>query len=314
MLAASMLAPTPAVARTEPVGLWPMSFRAQQTAGDCGRWRLDSNGFCIANDARNGLEVGVKFRTSQKVRITGIRIYRYDTAKLRASLWSSSGKLLARGTFAPGPASAWQNMSFSAPVTIVPGRTYVASYFTPGTKYAFRYEYFATSGRTVGPITALRSTAENPNGVYCYDDAACGSFPVRGHHNSTYWVTPLWDATSSSSAPSSTAPRVVRVKPARGAARITTKVQVTFSKAMRRSTLRPSNVRLLRHNRRVAIRLSYDAARQRLVLTPRSKLRPGTKYRITVTTRVRDTAGNRLDQNSLSSGLQKGSWTFRTRR
>ena len=85
-------------------------------------------------------------------------------------------------------------MTFDAPVTIAPGTTYIASYFTPNTKYAFGYEYFADQPRTVGPVTALASTDADPNGVHCYDGAPCGSFPVRGYRNSSYWVTPLWAA------------------------------------------------------------------------------------------------------------------------
>jgi hypothetical protein len=307
------LAPPRAEGQQEATGLWPTSFSPHQVAADCGAWSLDRNGFCVADDARNGLEVGVKFRTSRDVRITGVRIYRYDTAKLTASLWTSSGKLLARGSFAAGPASAWQDMSFPEPVTIVPGRTYVASYFTPRTRYAFRYDYFASSGHTVGPITALRSVDGSPNGVYCYDDAACGSFPVRGHRSSTYWVTPLWAGGASVAGSPAAAPRVLRVTPSGDGARVTTRVRITFSKAVRRSTLRSSTVRLMRHRKRVAVRMSYSAAHRRLVLTPRNRLRPGTTYTVVVTD-VRDTIGNRVDQDPRTSGPQGGTWTFRTRR
>ena len=52
------------------------------------------------------------------------------------------GSLLARGTFADRSDNGWQDMSFSKPSD--PARqTYIASYFTPATKYAFQYGYFS---------------------------------------------------------------------------------------------------------------------------------------------------------------------------
>lgn len=329
--ALTVLGPPQAAGDADVTGLWPSTFQAGQTAADCGRWGLDANDFCVADDARNGLELGVRFRTSREVRITGVRIYRYDPAELRASLWDSSGRLLARGRFADGPISAWQDMRFSEPVTIEPGETYTASYFSPRTRYGFRYEYFASSARTVGPITALRATADQPNGVHCYADAPCGSFPVRAYRSSTYWVTPLWkEPAANPAAPPSTpppttggqapatgtpatpAPRVLRVTPATTRAKLTTKVRVTFSEAVLRRSLGPSSVRLLSHGHRVPVRMAYRPRLHTVVLTPRHRLRPGTTYRIAVSTRIRDVDGNRLDQ-STRAGLQEGVWTFRTR-
>jgi Domain of unknown function (DUF4082)/Bacterial Ig-like domain len=319
----------------EPRGLWSTSFSPGQTASDCGRFRLDANAFCVANETRNGLEVGVKFETSRELLISGVRIYRADTDAVTASLWDSGGTLLATGRFPAGPGHTWQDLSFDAPVMIEPGQTYVASYFTPQTKYAFAYDYFARSALTVGPITALRSVDGSPNGVYCYDDAECGSFPVRGHLSSTYWVTPLWqdpgpDPTATPTAtptgtPTATPtpppvdrkpPRVTAVSPAKGTARVKVAkpVKATFSEPVRRASLKRSTVLLMRKgsSKPVAVRLTYDAARQRVVLHPRTRLRHATTYRVVITTRVHDTAGNRLDQDPSRAGQQRASWTFRT--
>ena len=277
----------------------------------------------------------MKFQTSRQVRITGIRIYRVDPADLTGSLWTADGSLLARGTFSSRPTNAWQDMTFADPVTIVPGRTYIASYFTPGTRYAFRHRYFTNKALTVGPITALRAVDGNPNGVFCYDDQKCGFFPVHGHKDSTYWVTPLWQIPTTTDpaepvpSPSATtppgqppsanrlAPRVSGVAPVPGATGVKVRaiVRATFSEPVRRATLSRTSVRLLRKGSAKAVpaRLAYDAMGQRVVLRPRTALRHTTTYRVVVTTGVRDLAGNRLDQDRTKPGLQRVHWTFRTR-
>jgi Domain of unknown function (DUF4082)/Bacterial Ig-like domain len=330
-----------ASSQAEPTGLWSTSFRAQQVEADCGKWKLDANGFCVADDARNGLEAGVRFRTSREVSITGLRLYRADTGNLRGTLWDSNGTPLATGVFPGRSSNGWQDMSFDAPVRVVPGRTYVASYFTPRTKYAFRYGYFADAALTVGPITALKSTTDEPNGVYCYDDAPCVSFPVRGYQSSTYWVTPLWGSSTStptagpSATPTSTSTpkptptatptggptagarlRVLSRSPAPGAKRVpvTAKVRVTFSSAVRKASLTRSSVKLVRKGgARVPARLTYDAKKHQVVLSPRAALRHRTTYRVLISTGVRAGNGDLLDQDSVKSGLQAASWVFRTR-
>jgi hypothetical protein len=91
-------------------------------------------------------------------------------------------------------------------------------------------------------------------------------------------------------------------------------VKARFSEPVRRATITKTTVRLLRDQGSVpvAARLTYDAKRHRLLLRPLKKLRRHTTYRVVITTRIRDTAGNRLDQDHAKAGLQKARWTFRT--
>ena len=332
----ALVAIAPAVGqagRESQEGLWPTGFSPRLAEADCGQWKLDENAFCVANDARNGLEVGVKFRTSTKLKVSGIRIYRVDSATVHGSLWEVDGTRLAKGTFADSSGRGWQDMSFKDPVTVVPGRTYIASYFTPATKYAFQHWYFRDNERTVGPVTAIRSSEDNPNGVHCYDDAACDSFPVRPYRDSSYFVTPLWvtpgtpgtpgeEPTDPSTEPTAgepgfdtTAPRVTAFRPA-GAkrARIRTNVKVKFSEPVRAASLTGSTVRLLRKGSAQPVRAvrRYNAARSQVVINPRSPLRPRTTYRVVVTSGVRDLAGNRLDQTTRAA-RQRATSYFRTR-
>jgi hypothetical protein len=179
-------------------GLWSSGYAPATAPTNCGLyfgWSYDNNNFCIADDA-TGVELGVKFTTSQTMQITGIRFYRADPGASSVSLWASSGGLIATAAIAPLPAGSpdqWQDVTFGSPVSIVPGTTYLASYYTPNARYAFTYDYFTSSSYTVGPITALQAAEGNGNGVYCYDMATC--FPSDTYNNSNYWVSPLWGYT-----------------------------------------------------------------------------------------------------------------------
>ncbi len=314
--------------REGPKALWSKAFSPQSSPADCGRWSLDKNGFCFADDERNGLEVGVKFTAAKPLLITGVRIYRVDPADVTGSLWSADGTLLATGSFAAQGSKGWQDLEFDSPVPIVDGVTYVASYHTPRTRYGFEYGFFSASDTTVGPITALRSVEGNRNGVFCYDGQACAGFPVRSKRDTNYWVTPLWsdpDATPTADpTPTTTptptvdqtAPRVRRSLPTHGAGkvRVSAKVKVTFTEKVRRArALEGVRLAVARSGKTVPVRRAYDAKRHRLVLKPRSALRHDTKYRVVVATTILDLAGNRFDQNPSKKGAQKAVWTFRTK-
>src|SRR5262249_22671243 len=110
-------------------------------------------------------------------------------------LWDGAGGLpLAVGTFDGSDTHSWQDLTFSQPVPIQPGHTYVASYHVPDTQYAVQHHLFATSGGTARPATAHGSPASSGNGVYCYDNdpTNCAVFPVTTFLATNYWVTPLW--------------------------------------------------------------------------------------------------------------------------
>ena len=65
--------------------------------------------------------------------------------RISASLWSSTGTLLATGTFSNETASGWQELDFSSPVAVTAGTTYVASYF-----YQYRVSGVHRAGAGVG--------------------------------------------------------------------------------------------------------------------------------------------------------------------
>lgn len=317
-------APSPRAAATTTVGLWDADFGAQLTAADCGSWRLDAQGFCTADDVRNGVELGMKFQTSHVLSVTGMRVYRVDLGTVTGSLWEADGTRLATGRFAATDTPGWQDLVFPEPVRVSPGRTYVTSYYSPATRYAFDYDYFAGE-LTRGPVTALRATEGDPNGVYCYDVAQC-RFPVRSFRSSNYWVTPLWENPVDQPVPPPAVPAppvdveppsVRTAKPMGGQKQFAPgrSVKATFSENVRESLLSRTTVRLLQKGRRTPVRarLRYDMARHQLVLDPRSRLKPRTTYRVVISTLVADGAGNPLDQDPGRPGAQPATWTFRTR-
>jgi hypothetical protein len=83
------------------------------------------------------------------------------------------------------PASGWQQVSFSTPVTITANTVYVASYHTNVGHYKADQNYFATAGVDSPTLHAL---ANGVSGV----DGAClrtgSAFPTQGWNSSNYWV------------------------------------------------------------------------------------------------------------------------------
>ncbi|MGW5360163.1 DUF4082 domain-containing protein [Actinopolymorpha pittospori] len=146
-------------------------------------------------------ELGVKFSASADGTISGVRFYKglANTGTHVASLWTLAGVRLATATFTNETAEGWQQVDFSAPVSITAGTTYVASYFAPNGRYARNLNYFA-SPRVNGPLTAPAGA----NGVYAYTSSP--AFPSSTFQSTNYWVdvvftptTPiysLWDAST----------------------------------------------------------------------------------------------------------------------
>jgi hypothetical protein len=192
LLAGTAATSSSAASGSSGAGLWSETYTPVST--DCGVFSRDANNVCYADDP-GSVELGVKFTSSKAIRIAGVRLYRVDPTAQSGSLWSSDGTLLATGTLSTAPTHAWQDLTFSSPISIAPGTTYVASYYSPNALYGFQYNYFTDSSYTVGPITAKQSVEGDRNGVYCYLGESCGLFPTNSYRDLNYWVTPLWSYT-----------------------------------------------------------------------------------------------------------------------
>src|SRR5262249_50613123 len=136
--------------------------------------------------------------------------------------WSSTGQLLATGTFTNETASGWQTLTFATPVAITAGTMYVAGYYAPAGHYSLTRSYF-TSTYTSGSLQV-----QPGGGVYMYGNSA---FPTQSYQASNYWVDVLFTTIK----PVDTAPpTVISVTPAGASTNVGTNssITVTFSEAL----------------------------------------------------------------------------------
>jgi hypothetical protein len=135
--------------------------------------------------------VGVKFTADVAGSVTGVRFYKAstNTGTHVGALWSSAGTQLASGSFSGESASGWQTMTFSSPVTVTAGTTYVVSYLAPNGHYSVTGAAFASSPFDNAPLHAL-SNVSSPNGVYAYSSTSV--FPTNTYNATNYWVDVLF--------------------------------------------------------------------------------------------------------------------------
>ncbi|ODT82135.1 MAG: Mo-co oxidoreductase dimerization domain protein [Pelagibacterium sp. SCN 64-44] len=143
-----------------------------------------------SNSDTQPVNLGVKFVAATDGMITGVRYYRSaaDPGTHTGSLWSSTGALLATGTFVNETASGWQTLIFANPIPITAGTTYVASYHSNG-NYASSANYFVTD-RVNGVLTAPAAG----NGVFTYGSG--NLFPTGTYNGANYWVDVVMASTA----------------------------------------------------------------------------------------------------------------------
>jgi len=131
------------------------------------------------------VNLGVQFTSSQSGTIVGLRYYKglADGGTHIGSLWTGTGTLLASATFTGESASGWQTVTFSSPISITAGQTYIASYNSQG-RYASTPDYF-TGNHSVGPLTAQA-------GYYTYGGGT--RFPTSAS-TANYWVDVIFSPT-----------------------------------------------------------------------------------------------------------------------
>ena len=249
----------------------------------------------------DAVELGVKFRSTVATNVTGVKFYKGtgNTGTHTGSLWSSTGTRLATGTFTNETATGWQTLTFASPVAISANTTYVVSYFAPNGHYAVNESYFATA-YTNSNLTALANGTDGGNGVYRY--GSISAFPNSSFNSSNYWV----DVTTSSNS-DTTAPTVTATSPAANATGVATNsaVTATVSESLTVGTVTSSSAYLRdAQNNTVVATVAYNDAQKQITITPTSDLEQGTTYTATLTTAIKDQAGNSLAANY--------TWSFTT--
>jgi len=250
----------------------------------------------LANDG-SPIEVGVKFQADTNGYVSGIRFYKGsgNAGTHVGSLWTASGQLIDQATFTNETASGWQQVTFTDPIPVTAGTTYVASYHSSGGGYA------VSSGGLLqavdnSPLHALASGASGGNGVFTY--AAASTFPTQTYNAGNYWVDVAYNTVPGSTTP----PTLTAESPAPNATGVqwNTALTATFSKNVQQSTI--SFTLKDPGNATVPATFSYNATTRVATLQPNSVLAAGATFTATVSGAT-DNFGNVMTPFS---------WTFTT--
>lgn len=141
-----------------------------------------------ATSDSNAVTLGTKFHAAIAGTVTGISFYKgtTNTGTHTGALYDEAENVLASGTFTSETADGWQTLTFSQPVLINAGQTYIAAYFAPNGHYAHESGYFAND-HTAGILRVPKD-----GGVFRYGSSI--NFPQEDYESSAYWVTPVFKA------------------------------------------------------------------------------------------------------------------------
>jgi hypothetical protein len=219
-------------------------------------------------DDPSPVELGLRFSPTQSGYVTGVRFYKgaANTGTHTGTLWSASGSVLASVRFTGETASGWQTASFSLPVAVSAGTTYVVSYTAPDGGYAVQDEAFAYGGRSQAPLVVTGGYGGPAGGVY----ADPGEFPTSSFHDAQYYVDAVFTTTD-------TTPQTAAMSsPTPGASSVSTAsvVKVAFSKPASGASVSLAT----QAGAAVAGSSAYDAASNTVTFTPAAALANGTTY------------------------------------
>ncbi|MCP3423022.1 DUF4082 domain-containing protein [Nocardioides pinisoli] len=247
-----------------------------------------------ATDDSGAVELGLRFTPTSSGYVSGVRFYKGtgNGGTHQGSLWSSTGELLARGTFANETATGWQSLEFTSAVAVSAGQTYVVSYTAPQGRYALQPDAFWAGPRTAPPFTVSGGFGAAPAGVF----GSPGQFPAGSHQSSNYYVDVLFTTVDTS--PLSVTDRLPI--PGSGSVPTGTTVRATFSKPVAAGSA--SLVLKDELGQTVQGSTTYDAATRTVVFTPATPLAGYVEYTATV-------AGTDTLGQDVSSGA---TWRFRT--
>jgi uncharacterized protein DUF4082 len=136
----------------------------------------------------DGVNLGLKFQSSEDGFILGVRFYKGGTANAGphfGSLWEEDGTNLDTVEFETETDSGWQEQLFDTPIPIEADTTYVVSYYAPEGSYSHTGSFY-TNRVLKSPLIALSNNESGGNCVFDY--AATSEFPTSSGNSSCYWV------------------------------------------------------------------------------------------------------------------------------
>ena len=241
----------------------------------------------------------MKFQSTVAGWVAGVQFYKGagNGGTHTGSLWTSSGMLLATGTFTNETASGWQTMTFTNPVQISADTTYVVSYFDPNGHYSFEQDLFDWPLKTP-PLIGLKASYIDPTGGNGVFNMGGPGFPTATFNGSNYAVDVIFDTTQPV-----TPPAVTTVTPSDGSSGnpVSTAPTATFSQAVLPGTV--SFTVTASGGGAVAGSVGFNGADTVATFTPDSPLAAGTTYTATV-------SGAQNSSGTPMSGPK--SWSFTT--
>lgn len=145
-------------------------------------WGSSAPSFAAVDSDTGSVELGTKFTAVSAGQATGVRFYKTPENRgvHTGSLWTSTGTLIGKVTFGTETNSGWQTATFTKPVALSAGTSYVVSYHTS-------YGRYLATERYTGASTSSNLRIPGSNiGVYAYGSASI--FPQATWHASNYWV------------------------------------------------------------------------------------------------------------------------------
>jgi uncharacterized protein DUF4082 len=143
--------------------------------------------------------LGVKFRSVQPGKVSGIRFYRGARSRdgYAVKLFAANGSLLAAANAGKDTCviPCWEQVNFRSPVTLAANTTYVAAYYTSNGRYAADKNGL-TNGHSAGPLSAPASDTVGGNGVYTCSTGC----PNQTWHDINYYVDIAFTPTASARA------------------------------------------------------------------------------------------------------------------
>ena len=133
----------------------------------CSLFTSSSTPATVDSGDTSSVELGVRIKPTVSGTITAVKFYKAaaNTGTHTGTLWSSTGTVLATGTFTNETASGWQTLTFATPVSVTAGTVYTASYKAPAGHYSVNSGYFNSDYSTAALIAPAAARHQRGRGV-----------------------------------------------------------------------------------------------------------------------------------------------------